>query len=157
MIKLTNGDVRLFITSEKPILAEFEQYRLLIKPERIHHALYYADFLLGDSQTMAAESAVLGIPAFRINDFVGRISYLSELEDYKLAFGFKPGRENELLSKLSEIIAMSNVKQIFESRREKMLSEKIDPLPWFVEILNMFYLNKPLSEIKEWSIKKGRI
>jgi len=88
---------------------------------------------------------------------VGRISYLSELEGYQLAFGFKPGHENELLSKLSEIIAMPNVKQIFESRREKMLSEKIDPLPWFMEILNMFYLNKPLSEIKEWSIKKGKI
>ena len=57
MIELTNGDVRLFITREKSISVEFEQNRLLIKPERIYHTLYYDDFLLGDGETMVAEFA----------------------------------------------------------------------------------------------------
>ncbi len=57
-------------------------------PSDIYHALYYADLYIGDSQTIAAEKAVLGTPALRFNDFVGKIGYLEELEHkYGLTFG----------------------------------------------------------------------
>ena len=48
----------------------------------------FASLYIGDSQTMAAEAGVLGVPFVRFNDFVGRIGYLRELEDvYRLGFG----------------------------------------------------------------------
>lgn len=48
----------------------------------------FASLYIGDSQTMAAEAGVLGVPFVRFNDFVGRIRYLRELEDkYRLGFG----------------------------------------------------------------------
>jgi predicted glycosyltransferase len=87
------AEVRLFVTSEKPLTGELRRWQLPLRPSRIHHAVALADFVLGDSQTMTAEAAVLGVPAFRVSDFVGRISYLRELEDYGLAFGFRPGEE----------------------------------------------------------------
>jgi predicted glycosyltransferase len=34
------------------------------------------DLYIGDSQTMAAEAAVLGIPSIRFNSFVGKLVYL---------------------------------------------------------------------------------
>ena len=40
----------------------------------------FASLYIGDSQTMAAEAGVLGVPFVRFNDFVGRIGYLRELE-----------------------------------------------------------------------------
>jgi len=125
--------VRVFVSSEKALAAEFEPLRIALRPERIHHALAGAAFFLGDSQTMTAEAAVLGTPAFRINDFVGRISYLRELEEYELAFGFRPGDEKAALDTLERVVALPDREAVFAARRRKLLAEKIDPVPWFVD------------------------
>ena len=97
----------------------------------------YSTMFIGDSQTMASEAAILGIPSLRCNDFVGRISYLNEEENkYKLTFGFKPSNFNDFIEKLIELVERANLKEEFQSRRQKLLSDKIDLtafLVWFVE------------------------
>ena len=78
----------IYITSERPLEPQFEQYRIRINPLDMHHVMAFASLYIGDSQTMAAEAGVLGTPFVRFNDFVGRIGYLRELEDtYHLGFG----------------------------------------------------------------------
>ena len=72
---------RIFITSERKFDDKFEQYRLQIDPSDIHHVMAFASLYIGDSQTMAAESGVLGVPFVRFNGFVGRLGYLNELEN----------------------------------------------------------------------------
>lgn len=124
-------DVKIFISGEKALDVDLEPYRIPIRPERMHHALAFADFFLGDSQTMTAEAAVLGTPALRLNDFVGRISYIAELERYGLAFGFRPGEEAALDEKLHSIVRGADTRQEFALQRQKMLGDKIDPAPWF--------------------------
>lgn len=133
LIDRYGSEVRIFISGEKQLAPELEPYRVPIRPERMHHALAGADFFLGDSQTMTAEAAVLGTPAFRLNDFVGRISYLAELERYGLAFGFRPGQEQALIEKLDTVVHCAGTRQEFSQRRQQMLEEKIDPVPWFAE------------------------
>ena len=82
---------KVFITNEGNLEPEFDQYRLRIEPHEIQDLMYYATMVIGDSQTMIAESAVLGTPAIRCNTFVGRLSYLEELEHkYELTYGFLP-------------------------------------------------------------------
>jgi predicted glycosyltransferase len=129
------GRLRLFVSSEKPLPAGLAPLALPVAPHRAHHALAGARFVLGDSQTMTAEAAVLGTPAIRVNDFVGRISYLRELEDYGLAFGFRPGQEEDALAAVESLLAMPEREQAFAERRRRMLAEKIDPLPWLVNAL----------------------
>lgn len=127
----------IFITSERCLEPDLESYRIKINPIDIHHVMAFASLYIGDSQTMAAEAGVLGVPFIRYNDFVGRISCLAELEDkYKLGFGIKPNNPNELIKKIEEIISTPNLKQVFTERKNKMLSEKIDFskfLTWFIE------------------------
>ena len=102
----------------------------------------FASLYIGDSQTMAAEAGVLGVPFVRFNDFVGRIGYLRELEDtYHLGFGIKasaPGSVDQLCSRVEELVLMDSAerKATFAERRAKMLSDKIDCakfLTWFIE------------------------
>jgi len=97
---------------------------------------------IGDSQTMAAEAGVLGVPFVRFNDFVGRIGYLRELEDtYHLGFGIKassPGSVDQLCSRVEELVSMPSAERtsLFQERRQSMLSDKIDCakfLTWFIE------------------------
>ena len=93
--------------------------------------------LLGDSQTMTSEAAVLGTPSVRCNDFVGRIAYLEEEEHrYGLTFGYKPIHFNELISKTTKLLQNKNLKKEWEKKRQRMLSDKIDVTAfqvWFIE------------------------
>jgi uncharacterized protein len=129
------GRFRLFVSSEKPLPSALEPLRVRVAPHRMHDVLAAAAFFVGDSQSMTAESAVLGVPAFRLNDFVGRISYLRELEEYGLAFGFRLGEEQALLDALERTLAEPDREAVFAARRARMLGEKGDPLPWLLALL----------------------
>jgi predicted glycosyltransferase len=128
---------KIYITSERKLESKLERYRININPFDIHYFLAFAKLYIGDSQTMAAEAGVVGTPFIRFNDFVGRISYLNELENkYELGYGFKTNQVEEMIAKIKELLSFPNLKQEFQKRREKMLSEKIDVMAfmvWFIE------------------------
>ena len=129
----------MYITSERPLEPEFEQYRLNINPLDIHHVMAFATLYIGDSQSMAVEASMLGVPALRFNDFVGKkkIGVMEELEHiYGLTYGISSHEPQQLYDKIQELIAIPNLREEFQSRRQRMLDEKIDVtafLTWFLE------------------------
>lgn len=127
----------VYITSEKKLNSVLDKYRIKIDPIYMHHVLYYSDLYIGDSQTMAAEAAILGTPSIRFNDFVGKLSYLEELEHkYRLTYGIKTNESEKLINKVSEMLSYENLKDEWNQRRNKMLDEKIDTtdyMTWFIE------------------------
>jgi hypothetical protein len=128
---------RIYISSERKIEPEFEKYRIYIKPNDIHHSLYYSEIFIGDSQSMAVEAAILGVPSLRYSDFAGKISVLEELEQkYGLTFGIKTSEPEKLYAKVEELLSIPNLKQEWQKRRQKMLAEKIDVtafMVWLIE------------------------
>jgi len=134
-VSLISNRMRLFITSEKPLTAKFEQFRMPIPPHRIHHALAFADLFLGDSQTMTSEAAVLGTPAFRISDFVGKISYVEEHQRLGLAFGYKPNEGDRLLHDLRNMLDNPQFKQEYSNAHRHFIERTSDPLPYFIEVV----------------------
>jgi hypothetical protein len=140
LINILKPHGRIYITSERELEPQFEPYRIKINTLDMHHVMAFADLYIGDSQTMAAEAGVLGVPFVRYNDFVGRIGYLNELEDvYHLGYGIKAseaGSAEKMYGVVREILDMPNRKEEWQTRRQKMLSEKIDYaqfLTWFIE------------------------
>ena len=127
----------IYITSERELEPQLERYRIKISPNDVHHALYFADMVIGDSQTMTAEAAVLGTPALRFNDFVGRLGYLEELEHrYQLTYGVQTEYPEKLVQKIEELLAFQNLNEAWQGRRKKMLEEKIDVtafMTWLIE------------------------
>ena len=129
----------------------------IVKYGLIMLVMAFASLYIGDSQTMAAEAGVLGVPFVRFNDFVGRIGYLKELEDvYELGYGVhaspltadstikradgtaQPSGVEALYKRVEQLVVMpaEERKATFQTRREKMLSEKIDCakfLTYFIE------------------------
>jgi len=142
IINLLEPHGTVYITSERELDSEFEPYRIGIHPKDMHHAMYYASLYIGDSQTMAAEAAVLGTPSLRFNDFVGRLGYLEELEkEYNLTYGFKTADKEGLLNKLKELLQIPDLKSNWKARKEKMLSEKMDVAAYWA----WFFINYPKS------------
>lgn len=130
---------RVFISAERELEPQFERYRIHIDHGDMHHVLAFAEIYIGDSQTMTAEAAVLGTPALRFNDFVGRIGYLEELEhQFGLTYGFRSDQADALLAKIDEFLAMDDIKSEWQLRRQRMLAEKIDVCDYFVRILENF-------------------
>ncbi len=128
---------KVFITAERNIEEEFKKYQLTLSPDKVHSLIYYAKMLIGDSQTMTSEAAVLGTPSIRCNSFVGRISYLEEEEKkYQLTFGFLPSNFDAMFKKIEELIRTPNLKEMWNERKMKMLQDKIDVssfFVWFIE------------------------
>ena len=142
LIDILSPHGTIYITSERPLETQFEQYRIRINPLHMHDVMAFASLYIGDSQTMAAEAGVLGVPFVRFNDFVGRIGYLRELEDvYELGYGIKASAldsVDKLCTRVESLVAMdaSQRKTILAARRQQMLKDKIDCakfLTWFIE------------------------
>lgn len=140
LIDILKTHGRIYITSERELESQFEPYRIKINTLDMHHVMAFSTLYIGDSQTMAAEAAVLGVPFVRFNDFVGRIGYLNELEDvYRLGFGIKAsenGAAERMYKVVEDVLSMPNREEEWQCRRQKMLSEKIDYaqfLTWFIE------------------------
>ena len=137
LVSMLSEHGRVYITSERPLEPELEQYRMHIDPLDIHHIMAFADLFIGDSQTMAAEAGVLGTPFVRLNDFSGRLAYLNEIEDkYQLGFSHKSNDINGFFLSVQKWLDEPERKKLCLERRKRMLAEKIDLaefLVWFIE------------------------
>ena len=127
---------KVYITSERKLPPQFEEFRISIPASKIHHALAGAMIFIGDSQTMTAEAAVLGTPALRFNDFVGELGYLEDLEHrFALTYGVRTNNPDELMRRLDELLAMPDLKKKWSEKRMNMLSQKNDFAKSITEIL----------------------
>jgi predicted glycosyltransferase len=137
LIEILKIHGRIFITTEKEIDKEFEQFRFPVSPEKMHHFMSFATMLIGDSQTMTSEAVVLGVPAIRCNTFVGKISYLIEEEEkYDMTYGFLPNQVDAMLLKIKVLLNKPDLKTIWQKKRETLLADKIDVTAlwlWMIE------------------------
>lgn len=127
---------QVIITSERAIEPEFEQYRLPVPPEKIHSLMYYATMLVGDSQTMTSEAAILGVPALKCNTFAGKLSVPNMLEKYGLSYSYQPSNFNDLYAHVESLLKKPNLKEEWLVKKENFLRDMIDPTSfyvWFIE------------------------
>ena len=136
LIKILSPHGRVYITSEREISPGLEKYRLRINPLDIHHIMTFATLYIGDSQSMAVEAAMLGTPAIRFNDVAGKIGVLEELEKkYQLTIGIPSSEPERLYQTVNKLIATEHLRDIYQSRRQKMIAEKIDVATFFTNFI----------------------
>jgi len=148
LIELLEPHARVFISSESKIPEEFEKYNIPVRPDEMHDFLYYAMILISDSQTMTTEAAVLGTPAIRCNNFVGKndMGNFIELENkFQIIFNFT--EFSEALPKINELLKYSQLKEEWNRRKITLLDEKIDLTAFFVWFIDNFPLS--FHEMKE--------
>lgn len=137
LVELLKAKGKVLITTERNIDDEFKPYQMKVSPEKAHSLMYYATMFVGDSQTMTSEAAVLGTPAVKCNTFAGRLAVPNELEQkYGLCYSFLPTQQDVFFAKIDELLAMSNLKEEWQKRRQRLLTEKMDYsgfLVWFLE------------------------
>jgi uncharacterized protein len=147
---------KIFITSEKPLDSDLEQYRLQVPPEKIHSLLSYAQLYIGEGGTMAVEAGILGTPSIHIESTSSgqatgeNCGNFLELRDkYGLMF-FYPN-EKMALQKAIEIFENPNSKNEWKEKQKKLWSDVIDVTLWLTDFIERYpesfyeYRNKSLS------------
>jgi predicted glycosyltransferase len=123
----------IVVSSEGPPPATLADLRLEGPLEDIHHVLAYADVVVGESATMAAEAAVLGTPAV----FVGTTSrgYVDDIERrYGLISRFTPD-EFPMAMADATAIATATDHGRWRDAQARLLDEHVDVTSWIVDHL----------------------
>ena len=146
---------KVIISSEKPLDTIFDNYRLSINPNDIHHVMAHCDLIIGDSQSMAMEAACLGIPSIRLNDYAGRISVLEELEKrYHLTNSYAIKQKDAFLEKIKTLVEDADTPEIFQKRKTKMLQDKMDVNQFIYWLINNY--PSSIQEAKDSALMQSK-
>lgn len=128
LFDLLNQYGQVIISAERNILpAELQDDRIVIPPSKIHHFLHYANMYIGDSQSMATESSLLGTPSFRYNSFVGEndmtnfIVLEKELDLLRNYNSFE-----KLIEGVKNVLENPEIKEEWLIKRDKYFKSKED-------------------------------
>ncbi len=123
--RLEATGVDVLLTAEGQLPSGLERYRTTVPADRIHDVLAFADLFLGESGTMAIESAVLGTPAVVANSLEG-IGVFEELEEqYELLYHFSDEQRHEA-SVRTALDLLDTEADHWQRNRERLLADKVD-------------------------------
>ena len=143
----------VLINVEKGLNSIFKNYSQRIDPKDMHSLMYYADLLIGDSQSMVIEAALLGTPAIRSNKWViakEKVSVIEYLEKkYSLFFSIAPNDDEKILQMVQKLIDPS-IKSEWEEKRKTFFSENTNLTDFLFWIITDYKTNiKQIENNKE--------
>ena len=139
---------RVFISSEKELGEEYQNYALDISPDKFHSLLSYASLYIGEGGTVSTEAALLGTPAIHIEsnskgeptgDKCG--NFLELRNKYHMLYFYS--NQEEALIKATEILDDKSSKANWQKKREDLLRDKINVSRWMTDFID----NYPESHI----------
>jgi predicted glycosyltransferase len=134
-IKKIKNYGHIFLTSEIKLDSELEKYKAHVPLKDFHDLISFATLYIGEGASMAAEAAILGVPSIYIS--TTRRGYLDELEEkYGLVYTFNDREQAQ--KKAVELLEDTNLKEKWQKKREKMLSEKIDTAKFMVDFIENY-------------------
>lgn len=137
MVRELEKHGRVLITSEGQLPKELQPYQVPPARNELHDLLYYATLYVGESTTMASESAVLGTHAIYIN--TRGEGYIAEEDKYyELVSDFSSRTFNDhiILDEARRLLQNQNLRREGKKKGEKLIRDKIDVtafMVWFVE------------------------
>jgi uncharacterized protein len=142
--KMKAMNLHVFISSEGQMPSQLAKYQIKIKPERLHHALAYAKLYVGEGTTTATEASLLGTPSIVINQQAKHLGIQQNLNRiYELQYYFD--NIEEANNKIFELLQTNDLKNIWQQRRDRFLSENINPTEFLVDFIS----NKKWSKTNE--------
>jgi uncharacterized protein len=136
IVGLLEQSMRVFVTSEGQLPNALADRALSLPATRIHDVLAEAEIVVGDSQTVTTEAALLATPAIRINTWVESSPHLTELEQrYGLAFSFGPDDLEPALRLTRDLVQDPRTSQVWAERRDRMLKDKVSLTNWYVDLV----------------------
>jgi uncharacterized protein len=125
--KLSRFGEVIISAEQKNIPPELDKHLSKVPPNEIHHLLHFATMYIGDSQTMATESALLGTPSIRYNSFVGpndMSNFIILEKEHDLMRNFRDF--DKMMSAIDVMLQNPSLKQEWLDKRNKYFASKPD-------------------------------
>lgn len=130
----TRKQYKVAVSSERPISSEFDPYLIKGNFSHIFHVMAFSSGYIGESPTMAVETAILGRPAVLINSRVRHLGNMIELQEkYNLLYNFE--RYEAALSFIHQEFFSQELQRKVTEGRKRLLEDKIDISAWIAEFL----------------------
>lgn len=130
----------VFISSEKEILKELEQYRLVIPPEEIHDFIAICDLVIGESGVMTSEAGYLGIPNVLIVDL--DLNVHRRYSDLGLKFHFKDLNDITLEEVKKIVDNIEAIKLSYQNNANIFVKDSIDLTKYMIDFVESNVKNK---------------
>ncbi len=130
---------RVLVSSELDLPSDLAAYQVTARPEQIHHLLAFARLFIGESATMASESAVLGTPAVFVS--TSRRGYTDEQgERYDLVHTYSDAAtaQEMALADAEAILADAGSQAAWQGKRDRMLAEQVDVTDFIVGVVEEY-------------------
>jgi len=138
LVRMLAARGRVLVSSEGKLPADLEPFRMRIPVSQIHHVLAFARMLVGESSTMASESAVLGVPAVYVSEF-GR-GFTDDLERYGLVKNFNGDRmKDDWVREIGDWEKSPDLGDRIRAAHARMLAEKVELTTWMLEFFEREY------------------
>ncbi|WP_342304728.1 DUF354 domain-containing protein [Methanolobus sp. ZRKC5] len=127
---------KVIISSEDKLPTELETYCFNLPYEKMHHLMFYSTLFLGESATMGAECAMLGVPSIFVS--TSRRGYTDILESqYGLLYNFSGGSESQKFALEKAISILSDYQNSVEwkNKMKYMVDDTIDVNKFMVQLI----------------------
>jgi len=123
LVHALSGRAKLLISSEKPLPSGLKKYQYTGPPSDIHHLLAFTSGLIGESATMASESAVLGVPALLLGP--SKRCYTRWLET---EYGLIRSSTNPSIQNIFSIVEnwIEQKQNVFHKRKNRLIENSED-------------------------------
>ncbi len=132
LVQELSRHMQVFISSETSLPPSLEGYRIRLHPSKLHDLLAHASLYIGESATMASESAVLGIPSILVSNSTR--GYIRDLEGYGLVHHVPDC--SKALDLALKLLSNKSTGELYQEKRQKMLRDKIDLTSWMVDFFS---------------------
>ena len=131
LVEQLSRKLRVCLSAEGPVPSALDPYLTRIRVDRVHHVLAFASLVAGESPSMAAEAALLGVPAVLVSSWAGRCGNMQVLEkQYGLMQVFSASRPG-----VAATLALAEQppdRATIRARRQALLAELCD-IPTMVD------------------------
>lgn len=135
LVNLLSKKYKIFISSEDELPDEFSKYKLDVKPENIHSVLYNSSLFVGESGTMASESAYLGVHTVYINS-LPLMCYLKLEQEYGILKHFKSS--DGVLDYIAKVIVDKNLESANRQKADKMKNTFSEVTSYFTSFIENY-------------------
>lgn len=139
IVKSFSNHIRVFISSECQLPAELEEYKINIPIEMMHHAMYYAEIIYGESATMAAEAAILGTHGYFL--YHHNLGYIEDLEARSGLVHYYSLSDEQIKSSTEHALNTIKNRNEVHSKEEvrfKLLEYCIDPVSFVCNFIQSY-------------------
>jgi predicted glycosyltransferase len=128
---------RVVITSERELPVDMRPFHMPLSPTKIHDLLAFSSLYIGESATMASESAILGIPFIYVSP-IGR-GYTDEQEEqYGLGYTLHPDEQERAIELALDLAQRKNVRRDWKAKQRQLLADKTDVTAWMVDYVENY-------------------